>query len=183
MRAVLAAAAAELRPLARDVSWVAPDNLHLTLKFLGSVDEARVPALVEALAAAAAGQAPYDLVLRGLGAFPSATRPRVLWAGAADGAERTADLAARVDAVLAELGVPREARAYTAHVTLGRVRVPRAQPALARALAAERGRELGRLRVERLTLMRSDPGRSGARYTALADVPLGGGRTVSTSGH
>jgi len=159
-----------LRPLAPDVAWVAAGNLHLTLKFLGGVEPARLPAIEAALTTAAASQSPFDLDLHGLGAFPSGTRARVLWAGVEAGREAAAALAAGVDEALAALDFPRETRPFAAHVTLGRVRAPRANPRLAQALDA--GAIFGRQRVARVSLMRSDLSPRGARYTELAGLPL-----------
>ena len=170
MRARLAAAVEHLQPLAPGVAWVARDNVHVTLKFLGAVDNARLGALEPALAAAAAGHAAFDLTIDGLGAFPSRIRPRVLWAGIGAGAAELGTLAARVDEALAALGFARETRPFAAHVTLGRVREPRANPRLAAALDA--GGPLGRQRVARVSLMRSDLSPRGARYTELASHPL-----------
>ena len=138
--------------MARDVAWVAPGNLHLTLKFLGAVPEARI---------------------LGLGAFPSANRPRVVWAGVTDGASETVELARRVDTALAKLGFARDERPFSPHVTLGRVRRPGRDPALTEALGSATAREFGRMRVPGATLMRSELGPRGARYTELAKVALG----------
>ena len=80
-RDALAARVERLRPRAGGVAWVAPENLHVTLKFLGGVEAERLPLVREALDRAVAGRAPFDLVVSGLGAFPTPTRPRVLWAG------------------------------------------------------------------------------------------------------
>jgi RNA 2',3'-cyclic 3'-phosphodiesterase len=156
--------------VASDVAWVAETNLHVTLKFLGQIDDARVPSLVSALAAAAAGLTGFEVGVRGLGAFPSATRPRVVWAGL-DAPQLTA-LANAVDAALASLGFPRESRPFSAHVTLGRVRESRRPN---RALAAALGRpvDFGFLAVSHVSLMRSELSPRGARYTELAAAPLG----------
>jgi 2'-5' RNA ligase len=150
---------------------VAEANLHVTLKFIGEVDEARVPELVEAIRGAASHAAPFDVGVRRLGGFPNAGRPRVIWAGL-DGAGALAALAAQVDGALAALGIPRESRPFDAHVTLGRVREPRANRALADALAG--GGDFGRLAVTSVSLMRSDLQPGGARYTELATVLLAG---------
>lgn len=120
--------------------------------------------------AAAAGHAAFDLEVHGLGAFPSPTRARVLWAGVSAGADETAGVAARVEEALAPLGIPPETRPFAAHVTLGRVREPRAQPRLAAALDA--AEPFGRQRVTRVSLMRSELSPRGARYTELAPLPL-----------
>jgi 2'-5' RNA ligase len=158
-----------LRVLVHDVAWVGRDNFHLTLKFLGDVDSARLEAIVAALGEAAAGCSPFDLAVGGLGAFPSPTRPRVLWVGLDAGAGEAARLAERVDQTLAGVGFARETRAFSPHVTLGRVREPRRQPGLAEFL---RGGEFGRQHVDRLCLMQSTLSPRGARYTELAAVPL-----------
>jgi RNA 2',3'-cyclic 3'-phosphodiesterase len=170
VRQRLAAAIERLRPHVADVAWVAAGNLHVTLKFLGQVDETRVPGLADALRATLAGERAFDVAVRGLGAFPSPTRPRVLWAGLEDGTGALHAVARRVDACCGGLGFPPETREFAAHVTLGRVREPRRQPALADALA--RAADFGRVRVERVSLMRSELSPRGARYSELAAAPL-----------
>lgn len=150
---------------------MAAGNLHVTLKFLGQIDDARVPAIADAIGSAASRTAPFDVAVRGLGAFPNASRPRVVWAGLG-GARALGAVADEVDGALAALGLPRESRPFAAHVTLGRVREPRRNPALAEALA--RPADFGRLPVTRVSLMRSDLHPGGARYTELAGVLLAG---------
>jgi RNA 2',3'-cyclic 3'-phosphodiesterase len=172
VRDLLADEVKRLRPLVHDVAWVGRHNFHLTLKFLGGVDCDRLDAIVAALTRAAAAGRPFDLRVGGLGAFPSPTRPRVLWVGIDDGAAEAVRLATRVDDALADLGFERESRAFSPHVTLGRVREPRPQPGLAEVL---RGGGVGRQRVERLSLMRSELSPRGARHTELAAIPLAGG--------
>jgi 2'-5' RNA ligase len=167
-------AVASLRALARGVAWVSGGNYHLTLKFLGDVEEGRTAEITAALAAAVAGVAPFDLALRGLGAFPTATRARVIWAGTGEGTHALAALAGAVEQPLAELGFPRAARSFSAHVTLGRVREPRPAPALAGALAEAASVALGSVRVDRVTLMQSRLSPRGAQYTELAALPLAG---------
>ena len=170
-----------LRPAARDVAWIAPGNLHLTLKFLGSVPEERIDAVAGALREASVDVGPFNACIRGLGAFPSARRPRVVWAGVTEGAADMIELAGRVDLALAALGFPRDERPFSPHVTLGRVREPGRNPALTEALASGATREFGQMQVPSASLMRSELGRQGARYTELTTVRLG--RPVSDSGH
>jgi RNA 2',3'-cyclic 3'-phosphodiesterase len=144
---------------------VAPDNLHITLKFLGAVEETRLSDIAAMLAKAADRRA-FDVEVRGLGAFPTPTRPRVLWAGTAVAPAFT-ELAEAVDRAVGVLGFSPEERGFTPHVTLGRVREPRPAPALSSALTAAATRLFGTLRVDRLSLMRSDLSPRGARYTEL----------------
>ena len=150
---------------------MAETNLHVTLKFLGQIEETRVGAVAEALASVAARTPAFALDVRGLGAFPTPSRPRTLWVGLEPAAPLTA-LAREVDSALAALGFARESRSFAAHVTLGRVRESRRNPALAAALA--RATHCGRLTVSRVSLMRSELHPHGARYTELAGVVLAG---------
>lgn len=161
-----------MRPQATGVAWVGADNLHITLKFLGGVEDTRLPDVADAVGAAVDVRA-FDVEVRGLGAFPTPIRPRVIWAGAADG-PGFAELAADVDRALVVLGFPPEERGFTPHVTLGRVREPRRDPALASALTAGATRPFGMLRVARVSLMRSDLSPRGPRYTELQGWALAG---------
>jgi 2'-5' RNA ligase len=151
---------------------VADSNLHVTVKFLGQIDDGRVDQIGGAIRGVAARTSAFDLAVRGLGAFPTPGRPRVLWVGLEPAAPLAA-LAGDVDATLGEHGFARETRPFAAHVTLGRVRETRRNPALADALA--RPAECGRLSVRRLSLMRSELHPRGARYTELTSVLLAGG--------
>lgn len=181
VRAALGVEIERLRTFGRNVSWVAPDNLHVTLKFLGNVEPARLDDAVSALTVAAAAVAPFELAIVGLGAFPSPTRPRVLWAGLAAGADAAAKLARSVDSALAGHGFPPEDRPFAGHVTLGRVREPRGDPRLASALTAGAGHRFGGLPVDRFALMRSDLSSRGAHYSIVAAWPLSASPDPSTT--
>ena len=163
VRSALDAEIEQLRPVGRDVSWVARDNLHVTLKFLGHVAPERLDL------ATVAG---FELAIAGLGAFPSPTRPRVLWAGLTSGADAAATLARSIDGALAAHGFAREDRPFSGHVTLGRVRQPGRDERLAAALAAGARHQFGRLAVDRLALMRSELSPRGARYSIISAWPL-----------
>jgi 2'-5' RNA ligase len=173
VRQALDEAIEQLRPAARNVAWVAPDNLHLTLKFLGAVPEARIDSVAGALTAAIREASSFEARIRGLGAFPSAGRPRVVWAGVTDGALHMTEVARRIDVALAALGFARDDRPFSPHVTLGRVRRPGRIPTLTDALERAATREFGCIQVLSAFLMRSDLGPRGARYTELAKMRLG----------
>jgi 2'-5' RNA ligase len=167
VRDALWRAAEPARALDPPVKWVRPEGLHLTLKFLGDVDDATETAVREALArAAGGGETPraITLALHGFGAFPDAHRPRVFWAGIE--AEPPLELLQhRLERELEPLGFPLEGRPFRPHVTLGRAERD-AQPArLAKAAAALEGLEFdAAVPVETVDLMRSTLQRSGAVY-------------------
>jgi 2'-5' RNA ligase len=167
--------AAELRRLggkgAREVRWVAPGNVHLTLQFLGNAPEERLEEVKAAVAAAAAGARPLHLEVRGAGGFPNARRPRVVWAGLAGDVAPIGPLVKDLGARLAPLGFPPEERPFSPHLTLGRAR--NGAPGLAGALAALRDAQGASWRATELVLFRSHLSPSGPRYEALLRAPLG----------
>ena len=113
----------ELRSRAGDgVRWVRPEGVHLNLKFLGDIDADSVPAVSRAMAQCAASAAPFDLFLEGVGVFPNARRPRVIWIGLGGALELLLALQHSIDRELEGLGFARERRPFTPHLTLGRVR-------------------------------------------------------------
>ena len=109
----------QLRERAYPVKWLPAEAIHATLKFLGEVEEARVPDLVRSLGEAVTGARVVTLVVKGAGAFPDPHRPRVFWAGIAPDPALEI-LADRVERVFAPLGFPTEARPFHPHLTLGR---------------------------------------------------------------
>ena len=153
---------------------MAPHQFHFTLKFLGETPEERLPAAREAAERAAAGAAPFDLALEGLGAFPDAGPPRVVWAGCGEGREALAALARAVEEAFGEAGFPREPRPFSPHLTVGRVKDPRKVPgrSFRDALARESGRGFGIVPARELVLFRSDLSPAGPTYYPLVRVPL-----------
>lgn len=165
-------ATAPLRDAVRDVRWVRPERLHVTLKFLGEQPEERVPPLVEALERIAARHAPVPLALREVGAFPSLRRPRIVWLGIAP-EPRFELLQHEIESACGDLGYELDGRPFRPHVTLGRIRerLDREQAAsLARAARRIRYREAGT--IDSVDLMLSDLSSPNAGYTTLASVPL-----------
>jgi 2'-5' RNA ligase len=160
------------------IRWARPDQLHLTLRFLGGVEAGRVPALVQALHQACRPFPALSMRAAGIGFFPNARRPRVIWAGVADMREQLAPLAAAVtQAPLAFSSEPPAAR-FAAHITLGRVKELSSVDAARLAHAAEReaGRLYGDWVAGEIALVRSRLAATGSIYSRLADVPLTGER-------
>ncbi|MFN0151629.1 MAG: RNA 2',3'-cyclic phosphodiesterase [bacterium] len=156
------------------VRWVAPDAIHLTLKFLGEIEPARVEAVKEALARHVGERGAFDFTLAGVGGFPALARPRVLWAGVSDGAPAVVALAERVEGALEPLGFPREARRFTPHVTIGRVKdsPARAPRNWGERFGAAASLEPLAVRAETLVLFESRLSSSGARYSPLLQIAL-----------
>ncbi len=163
-----------LRESRADVAWVRPENLHLTLKFLGQVEEAAFGAVAGAIGLVAAAHAPFRLTFSGLGAFPQPRTARVVWVGVGEGAGGLAELHAELEAGLEPLGFQREARPFTSHLTLGRVRGPGRREQLAAAVTSMVPEPLGEMRLDRIDLMRSELRPEGARYSVLRTFPLEG---------
>lgn len=149
--------------------WTRPEGRHLTLAFLGNVDEERVPAIADALTRAVRDHAPFDARFEEVGGFPSVRRPRVLWVGIGEGAEAMSAVQRSVASELEPLGFPPEDRPFTAHLTLARFPRPRAIDALPSV------RPPGEVfTVDEVVLFRSQLHPKGARYTSLERFTLGG---------
>ena len=169
LRETVASTIERLRPLGRAVAWVPPQNLHVTLHFLGDQSEDRLAAAEAALEDAVESSAPIDVTFHGIGAFPGLVRPRILWIGIAHGALEVRALQVRVSDALAARGFPKEERPWHPHLTIGRVFDDRrwrrdAGPELRSALARAAAASFGTLRVAEVSLMRSDLTATGARY-------------------
>ncbi len=160
---------------ADEVRWVPPENVHLTLQFLGAVPEERVGAIEAAVRAAAAARQPLSLELRGAGGFPNARRPRVVWAGVAGEIDGLAALVADLGRRLAPLGFAPEERPFSAHLTLGRARDGRGAPGLAGALAQAAEAGGTPWRAADVALFESHLSPKGPRYEVVLRAPLGAG--------
>jgi len=160
-----------LKPRCGDAKWVAPENLHLTLRFLGEVGEDRLREL-ENLAQTVAGEfRPFTLELGKLSAFPSPKRARVLWVGPVKGEDRFVELMRAVEEGVRRLGFKPETKDPTAHVTMARFRSPRDLSGL---LAEVEFKDVLPVEVREITLMRSTLRPEGPIYTPVFRVPLGG---------
>jgi 2'-5' RNA ligase len=152
------------------LSWTKPENLHLTLRFLGDLGDSGVKRAGLAVARGAEESPAVAARLGGLGTFPRNSRPRVLWAGLAEGAEEASALAAAVNRALMRDGFGAPDKPFQAHMTLARVREG------ARGLDALAGYAMppppGGALLDQVTLMKSELHPAGARYTPLVEVRL-----------
>jgi RNA 2',3'-cyclic 3'-phosphodiesterase len=156
----------KLRPLFREASWTRPEAMHLTLRFLGNIESARVNDLTAELLVATRLKAPFSLELGAIGQFGN----RVLWVGVQSGSEPLARLAEVVREACAGYGAHEEERAFHPHVTLARLRRPeRGAGARLREVKAP---SFATWQVNDVELIRSELSPRGSRYTTLAMVPL-----------
>ena len=169
-RDYLAQVERDLSAAASGLSWVRPENLHVTLRFLGDLGESGAARAAESVRRAAASASAFRAALGGLGTFPSAKRPRVIWVGLAEGAAGAVSLARSVNDALTRDGFGPPEKPFRPHLTLARVR-ERArglEAMLERALPPPPEGDW----LDQVTLMKSDLHPAGARYTALAEVRL-----------
>ena len=157
------------------ISWVGPDRMHFTLKFLGDTPQAQVSQLAEVARRVAQLHPPHQVTVAGAGAFPNIHRPRIIWVGCSTGTQQLAALGTELDQALTEakLAEP-EQRDFVPHLTLGRVRQGRNFDELTASLEELGDRILGQMPVDHFVLMHSDlqPGRAPV-YTELNRFKLG----------
>ncbi len=172
---MLADAVSDLRGRSEaNVRWVNPGNVHLTLKFLGNVDAAVIPSLVESVQAAVGGSGPFRLTLGNLGAFPNPARARVVWVGLEGAVDALLDLQRRVEQAATAMGFAEEQRPFAPHLTLGRVsnNPPTQRDSLAVALRRGAAPLVGGFDAVEVVVMRSDLRPTGAMYTPLGWASL-----------
>lgn len=165
-----------LRQAAGDglVRWIPPQNIHLTLKFLGNIAASHMDFLKQLLHQTADSHQPFDVQIGGIGSFPNSKLPRVLWAGVHAPAD-LASLQKNIEAGAARLGYEKEARPFSPHLTLGRVRQgidPRDLQKISAALNGIQIGNIGSARVDAVHLYKSELRPEGSLYTKLFSAPL-----------
>ncbi len=173
VKKLMAEAQAKLKGPAVDAGWTRPEGIHLTLKFLGEVPELRAPEIVTALSGAIKGTAGFRIDIAGAGAFPNPKNARVVWVGVSGETDKLAKLQVVVEDAMIGLGFPREDRAFTPHLTLGRIKYIRSRNAWLKALEEIKDIKLPSFDVHAVSLMKSELKRSGAVYAELGRIELG----------
>jgi 2'-5' RNA ligase len=163
----------QLRTDAAKVRWVAAENMHLTLKFLGEVPDGDVRAVCRVVDQVAAASAPVEFDVAGVGAFPGTQSPRIVWAGLPDAPEGLVRIAQELDNAYGELGYRREGRRFQPHLTLGRVSSVRDRQAFARRLEdyADWSADAPQY-CDELVAVSSELTRDGPIYTAIHRAKL-----------
>ncbi len=157
------------------VKWVDTGSIHLTLKFLGNIATETIPELTKVLSEAARGITPFHLELGEMGVFPNLRAPRVVWVGLRGETATLSVLQENIESALIPLGFPPENRAFSPHLTLGRLREkasPGERRSLGQAVASSKVASMEPFPVDSLSLMRSTLTREGAVYSRLYSVAL-----------
>lgn len=154
----------ELRRSDADVRWIGPEELHLTLRFLGDLDDAVVGRLRHSLSKIASGQPTFTLTYSGIGEFP-----RVVWVG---GSADAHPLAARIESAAEAEGLPRDQYGFNAHLTIGRIRSSRGGKELAAAIAVRKGLRIGADQVREFQLIQSTLTPQGPVYATIETYSL-----------
>ena len=163
---------AALKDLGLKLRWVKPQNLHLTLKFLGDIPAAETEAVGAGVKAAAGDKAALDLTVQGMGVFPGIKRPRVLWIGFGGEVDRLKQLQSSIEDQLEAVGYRREKKGFKAHLTLARIKGGVAPDRLLRAIEAVGNFSPRPFTARNLILYKSDLRPAGAIYTPLDNIEL-----------
>lgn len=164
-----------LKKSGADVKWVAPENIHLTLKFLGELDDETLEKIKKIVEIVAAKNNNYKISLSSLGAFPKIDYPRVIWAGLEKGTAETEKIAKELEERIEKFGIPKEDRAFSCHITLGRARPSLNREKLIRELKnSQEGFAKKALEFEaaKITLFKSTLNPKGASYETLKEASL-----------
>ena len=154
------------------INWTRPESLHLTLKFLGEIEESRLSKIVNVVQSVTDSHRQMTLCLTGIGVFPHLRNPRIFWVGLDGETEKYASLAEEIDLRLFELGFPREERSYKPHLTIGRFKSPLGASELI-SHGLEYPLPVLSFRISEVTIMRSLLSPRAAVYTPLFKCPLG----------
>src|SRR5712692_9187014 len=162
-----------LKESGTEVKWVEPENLHVSLLFLGEVDEREVADVCRIVSETTQQHSSFTMNVETAGCFPHARRPRVLWVGVGAGKQELCAIHDSLEIALLDLGFRREDRKYSPHITLGRVKSDRSTDNLASALAQQAGWKGGEIQVSEVLVMGSKLTPQGPEYTVLSRAKLG----------
>jgi len=149
------------------VKWVRPENIHLTLKFLGNIDRADTEKVGSAISESVKTYAPLSLIAKGIGVFPNIKRPRIVWTGVAEQRNRLAGLQRHLDDHLESIGFQREKRPFKGHLTIGRVKQRIDSNRLMEAMKECAKFESEAFIINEIVLFKSELNPTGAVYTQL----------------
>lgn len=172
-KSALAELQQDLKKTGADIRWVKAENIHLTLKFLGNIEEEIIGRIVQVIKGACKKFESFDLEIKGIGVFPNVKSPRVIWVSV-NGNITVAGIQREIEMGLSPLGFERENRKFSPHLTLGRFRSSQGKRPFMDKVELLKDSSYGMIDVRSVSLMRSDLGPAGARYTKIAEISLGG---------
>ncbi len=162
----------ELKKCGTDIRWIKPENIHLTLKFLGNIDEKDIDTIVKIIEGTCSRYSVFELHISGVGVFPNVKSSRVLWVGV-KGNEVFTGLQQEIESGMASLGFQRENRKFIPHLTLGRFKSSQGKGALLDKIQLHENTIFGLIDVKSVSLIRSDLSQAGARYSRIVEILLG----------
>jgi len=163
----------ELKSLIQSrISWPKPENIHLTLKFLGNVSPNKIDSIKEELKKISKMHSPFEISLAGVGAFPNFRRPQVIWLGVDRGSELVIQIAGAIEKAMKRLGFPPEGRNFIPHLTLGRVKQRVNLEEIEPKLRNYDNPDIPMVQVDRFGLIKSELHPEGAIYTTLEEFIL-----------
>ena len=161
-----------LKGLGGRITWVKPQNMHLTLKFLGDTDESLLENISEKLRQLALSFNQFEIKVKGVGAFPNLRRAKVFWVGTETDSSTLIELAKEIDQQMSEFGYDREKRRFSAHLTMGRVRDNKGIEPLIKKLQKEELFNPGKFVVKEILFIKSELTRQGPIYTVLKKINI-----------
>jgi 2'-5' RNA ligase len=154
-----------------DIKWVVPENIHLTLKFLGNTAEGLLPRIAESLRTVASSFEPFYITIYGTGLFPDKKFPKVIWIGI-EHSEMLMKLYGNIDQTMSLIGYQKEGREFQPHLTLGRIKARKGIIHIVNELDTVQKKDFGTFQVDMIKLMKSELNPKGAQYTSLYDIPF-----------
>ncbi len=158
----------DLKKTGADIRWVKAENFHLTLKFLVNIEERIIDNIVEVIKGTCNKFGSFTLELKGTGVFPNIKSPRVIWVGL-NGNTAITDIQEEIDNGLSSLGIEREKRKFTPHLTLGRLRSSKGKHSIIEKIVLLKDRVLGTIDVKSISFIKSELGPGGPKYTRIAE--------------
>jgi len=161
-----------LQEIESGIKWVEEQNLHLTLKFLGWVEEKDTEKMINLTEEAARGLGSFKINFADLGTFPEGKSPRVIWIGITEGGERLKEITEKLEEKLSKAGFRSEEREFSAHLTLGRVKDKKGVDLVVEKINQSKDQVFGELVVDHINIMKSTLTLKGPIYEKIKEVKL-----------
>jgi RNA 2',3'-cyclic 3'-phosphodiesterase len=161
-----------LKKSGSDVKWVPAENIHITMQFLGETEEALIPSIKGALEKILAPYSPFYIKIADISCFPDGRRPRVIWVGTEE-SPTLINIQKDISNEMVQFGYQKEVRAFTPHLTIGRVKSIRNMRELLKRIEEMKTTSYSGFEAQSITLMKSELSPSGAKYYSLAEIPFG----------